>query len=50
MWSSWQNLEDVTGNQVEEEKEDQKKTRLEIFPLSIFPTIQDDSEDDENDS
>ena len=50
MWSSWQNLEDVTGNQVEEETEDQKKTRLEIFPLSIFPTIQDDSEDDENDS
>ena len=50
MWSSWQNLEDVTGNQVEEETEDQKKTRLEIFPLSIFPTIQEDSEDDENDS
>ena len=25
MWSSWQNLEDVTGNQVEEETEDQKK-------------------------
>ena len=48
MWTPWQNLEDVTGQQDETETEDQRKTRLQIFPLSIFPSVQDDSDDDEN--
>ena len=49
MWSPWQNLEEVTGNQDETETEDQRRTRLQIFPLSIFPSVQDDSDDDIND-
>ena len=48
MWTPWQNLEDVTGHQDETETEDQRKTRLQIFPLSIFPSVQDDSDGDEN--
>ena len=47
MWEPWQNLEEVTGNQNEVETENQKKTRLQIFPLSIFPTVHDDGDDDE---
>ena len=45
MWSPWQNLEDVSGNQNEEETEEQKKARLQIFPLSIFPVVQDDDDE-----
>ena len=47
MWTPWKNLEDVTGIQDEVETEDQKRTRLQIFPLSIFPSVQDDCDDDE---
>ena len=47
MWSPWQNLEDVTGQQDEVETAEQKKIRLQIFPLSNFPHI--DEESDDND-
>ena len=47
MWEPWKNLEEVTGNQNEVETENQKKTRLQIFPLSIFPTVHDDGDEDE---
>ena len=47
MWSPWQNLEDVTGQQDEVETAEQKKIRLQIFPLSNFPHI--DEESDGND-
>ena len=42
MWSPWQQLEEVTGNQEQEETENQKETRLQIFPLSVFPSIEED--------
>ena len=45
MWSHWQHLEDVTGEQDEEETENQKKVRLEIFPFSVFPIVKEDSGD-----
>ena len=44
MWSPWQQLEEVTGIQEQEETENQKKIRLNIFPLSVFPCIEEDSE------
>ena len=36
MWTTWRFLEDVKGDQVREETEEQKRIRLEIFPLSVF--------------
>ena len=45
MWSHWQHLEDVTGEQDEEETENQKRVRLEIFPFSVFPIVKEDSGD-----
>ena len=47
MWTPWKNLEEVTGDQDEMETDDQKRIRLQIFPLSIFPTVHDDSDDNE---
>ena len=47
MWSPWQQLEEVTGNQEQEETENQKKIRLQIFPLSVFPSIEDDNTNDD---
>ena len=44
MWSSWQNLEEVTGIQEQQETEQQKKTRLQLFPLSVFPSVEEDSD------
>jgi hypothetical protein len=46
MWSPWQNLEDVTGQQDEMETAEQRRTRLQIFPLSSFPHIDEDSDSD----
>ena len=36
MWTTWRFLEDVKGDQVQEETEEQRRIRLEIFPLSVF--------------
>ena len=44
MWSPWQQLEEVTGIQEQEETENQKRIRLNIFPLSVFPCVEEDSE------
>ena len=48
MWSPWQNLEEITGDQDEKETAEQRKTRLQIFPLSKFSYIEEDSDEDEN--
>ena len=48
MWSPWQKLEDVTGQQDEMETAEQKRIRLQIFPLSTFPYIDEESDDDDN--
>ena len=45
---TWRHLEEVTGDQEEEETEDQRKRRLEIFPFSVIPFAEDDSDDDKN--
>ena len=47
MWSSWQNLEEVTGIQDVQETEQQKKTRLQLFPLSVFPSVEENSDSDD---
>ena len=44
LWEPWQHLEDVRGNQAEEETPQQKNTRLAIFPLSVFSSSRDDEE------
>ena len=46
MWTPWQNLEDVTGQQDELETVEQQRTRLQIFPLSNFQHIEESDEDD----
>ena len=46
MWSHWEKLENVTGEQIEEETESQKSVRQQIFPLSVFPILEDESEED----
>ena len=42
LWTAWQHLEEVKPQQEEEETEDQKKMRLTIFPMSKFPSSQED--------
>lgn len=37
MWSAWEYLEDLTGQQDEVETVEQKRIRLQVFPLSVFP-------------
>ena len=44
LWSPWSVLEDVNGEQEENETEEQKQRRLSIFPASILPVQM--SEDD----
>ena len=44
MWSSWRKLEEVTGIQEGQETEQQKKTRLQVFPLSVFPSVEESSD------
>ena len=46
MWTPWQNLEDITGQQDELETAEQQRTRLQIFPLSNFQHIEESDEDD----
>ena len=48
MWSPWQNLEEITGDQDEKETAEQRRTRLQIFPLSRFSYTEEDSDEDEN--
>ena len=47
MWSHWEKLESLTGEQDVEETEGQKSVRQQIFPLSVFPILQDESEEDD---
>ena len=47
MWTPWRFLEDLSGVQDDEETVEQKRIRLEVFPLSVFPFSGADS--DEND-
>ena len=47
MWTPWKNLEEITGDQDEKESAEQRRTRLQIFPLSRFSYIDEDSDDDE---
>ena len=42
LWSPWQQLEDIATDQDEEETDDQKKTRLSIFPMSVFPCVEEE--------
>ena len=42
LWTPWQHLEEVEPHQEEEETDNQKKTRLSIFPMSKFPSSQED--------
>ena len=44
LWSPWNDLVEVNGEQYEYETEQQKQTRLSVFPASVFPVhIGDDS-------
>ena len=47
MWSHWEKLESLTGEQDVEETEGQKSVRQQIFPLSVFPILEDESEEDD---
>ena len=47
MWTPWRQLEEVTGEQDEEESENQRRVRLEIFPFSIFPVVKADCVDND---
>ena len=44
LWDQWQFLEDVWGNQTDEETLQQKNKRLAIFPMSVYPTSLDEEE------
>ena len=37
LWSPWNHLEEVNGEQQGYETEEQKLTRLSVFPASVFP-------------
>ena len=45
LWSCWQYLEEVTGDQEEEETEEQRNIRLQIFPTSVVNQWNDDNPD-----
>ena len=49
MWSPWCQLEEITGIQEQQETEQQKKIRLEILPLSVFPSVEEETSDSDND-
>ena len=44
LWDQWQFLEDVWGNQTDEETLQQKNIRLAVFPMSVYPTSLDNEE------
>ena len=37
LWSPWTELEEVNGEQDEDETEEQKAARLSVFPKSVLP-------------
>jgi hypothetical protein len=39
LWSPWRHLEDVSGDQQEEESDLQKRRRLAMFPMSVYPSF-----------
>ena len=41
LWQPWKILEQVSGRQVSEETELQKNARLAVYPMSVFPKIED---------
>ena len=43
LWSTWQHLEDIATVQNEEETAAQKETRLSIYPMSVFPFLEEDN-------
>ena len=45
MFSPWRRLEDVDGSQDEEETDDQRSARLKIFPCSVIPHDEEESDD-----
>ena len=42
LWSPWQQLEDIATDQEEEETDAQKNTRLTIYPMSVFPCVEEE--------
>ena len=49
LWTAWDKLEDVNGDQDEDETDDQKRIRLQVFPFSRFPFIEGDSDVSDDD-
>ena len=47
LWSPWTELERVNGEQDQDETEEQKDTRLSVFPKSVFPENMEDSSIDD---
>ena len=47
LWSPWTELERVNGVQDQDETEEQKHTRLSVFPKSVFPVDMEYSSIDE---
>ena len=45
LFKPWEYLEDITGTQEEEETQDQRTRRLQIFPCSVIPFAEDVDED-----
>ena len=45
LFEPWQYLEDITGTQEEEETQDQRNRRLQIFPCSAIPFAEDVDDD-----
>ena len=43
LWSTWQRLEEIGTTQDEEETPAQKETRLSIYPMSMFPFLEEDN-------
>ena len=50
MWTPWRFLENVTGDQDEEETEVQRQIRLELFPRSVFPAGVDSDDSGDSDA
>ena len=41
LWSNWRHLEEVDGVQTEIETQEQKQSRINIFPMSMFTFVED---------
>ena len=39
LWSPWRHLEDITGDQQDEESDLQKRRRLQVYPMSVYPSL-----------